>query len=93
MLSAFKLSRVADKLYILHKQNDEDVKPTSFRRNKHKKKTQKRKERKRKKKKEMRVVKFRVNGIKFEQWSIGVSMMMMNFIRVSRSSSWPGKAY
>ena len=43
----------------------------------------------------MRVVKFSGNGIKFEQCSIGVNMMMMmmNFIRVSRSSSWPGKAY
>lgn len=60
---------------------------------KHKKK--KRKERKRKKKKEMRVVKFSGNGIKFEQCSIAVNMMMMmmNFIRVSRSSSWPRKAY
>ena len=34
----------------------------------------------------MRVVKFRGNGIKFEQCSIGANMMMMmkkNFIRVS----------
>ena len=46
----------------------------------------------------MRVLKFRGNGIKFEQCSIGVTMMMMmmrmmNVIRVSRSSSWPGEVY
>ena len=61
-------------------------------------KKEKRKERNWRKKKQMRVLKFRGNGIKFEQCSIGVTMMMMmrmmmNVIRVSRSSSWPGEVY